>query len=96
MDKIFLDDKWTGDAEYDKNLEKMFIDSLIIFDQYGISDIDFKIDEDVIFGTTCCDDEKIIIITMSSKRYECKIEDKYGEISDDLFEEFADKWSEYI
>ena len=96
MDRIYLDDKWSGDEEYDTKMEKMFMDSLIIFNQYGISDIDFKIGEDVIFGATCCDEETIIIITMSSKRNECKIMDKYGEINDDLFEEFADKWSEYI
>ena len=96
MDRLFLDDKWSGDKEYDARLEEMFMDSLIIFNQYGIYDIDFKIDEDVFFGSTCCDGEVIILITMSSKRYECKIEDKYGEIYDDLFEEFADKWSEYI
>lgn len=96
MDKLYLDDKWSGDKEYDAILEEMFADSLIIFNQYGITDIDFKIDEDVLFGATCCDDEIIIMITISSRRYECKIEDRYGEIQDDLFEEFADKWSDYI
>lgn len=96
MDKLLLDDKWSGDDEYDAMLERMFFDSLIIFNQYGIYDIDFKIGEDILFGTTCCDNEAIILITISSKRYECKIEDRYGEIYDDLFEEFADKWSECI
>lgn len=96
MDNIFLDDKWTGDTQYDLLLEEMFLESLIIFEQYGVYDIDFKIGGDIYIGTTCCDEKKIIMITMSTKRDKCKIEDGYGEFYDEQFETFADKWCERI